>query len=182
MVSLLNIEIFLESLNFEGAFSFSKKHQKIYFILLGLTVNVWTLGIPIKIGMLLAVVLDPLESITAIIWYSFLCKKDPTIVKHEATLHLIFNHWFNVQFLSISLIFYSNVTNLCLIYPNHYILPDRTSEIHIKINYTFSNSIIILMWNKMENETRGRYFSCLRIKYFIPKLILKGFMIRNWYF
>ncbi len=136
--------------------------------------NVWILGIQIKIGMLLAIVLDPLEYITAIIWYTFLNKKDSTIAIYDVIPHHIFNHWFNVQFLSISSIFYSNVTNLCSIYPNHYILPDETSKIHIKINYTFSNSIIILMWNKMENETRGRYFSWLRIKYFIPKLIWFG--------
>ncbi len=91
-----------------------------------ITVNVWTLGILIKICMLLEIVLDPLESITVIIWYTFLCKKDPTIVKHEVIPYLIFNHWFNVQFLSISLIFYSNLINLCSIYPNHHILSHRT--------------------------------------------------------
>jgi hypothetical protein len=142
-------------------------------------VNVWTLGIQIKIGMLLAVVLDPLESITAIIWYTFLSKKDSTIAIYEGAPHLIFNHWFNVQFSLISLTFYSNSISLCLVYPNHHILYDKTSKIYIKINLTFPNSIIIWTWNKMENETFGRHFLWLRINYFIPKFILKGFLIRN---
>jgi hypothetical protein len=137
-----------------------------------LTVNVWTLGIQIKIGMSLAVVLDPPESITAI---TFLSKKDSTIAIYEGAPHLIFNHWFIVKFLLIYLISYSNVIDLCLIYPNHHILSHETSKIYINT----LNSIIIWTWNKMENETRGRHFEWLRIKYFIPKKILKGFMNRT---
>jgi hypothetical protein len=102
--------------------------------LLLLTVHDWTLGVQIKIGMLLAAWLDLLESRTVIIWYIFLSKKDSTIALYEGIPYLIFNHWFNVQFLSISLIFYSNVINLCLIYPNHHILSDRTSKIYTEIN------------------------------------------------
>jgi hypothetical protein len=44
--------------------------------------------------MLLAVVLDLLESITSIIWYTFLCKKNPTIAFYAAIPYLIFKDMF----------------------------------------------------------------------------------------
>ncbi len=58
-------------------------------------------GIQIKIGMLLAVVLDPLESIIAIIWYAFLYKKDSTIAIYEAFARLIFKDMFSYELSTI---------------------------------------------------------------------------------
>ncbi len=122
--------LFLKSQFLKKCSNFAFYRQKT----LHLTVHVRTFGIQIKIGMLLAVVLDLIESITAIIWYTFLCKKDSTITINDGAPHLIFNHWFKAQFLLISFIFYSNVMYLSLIYPIHHILPDKTSKICIKNN------------------------------------------------